>query len=182
MTSLKLTYRLLLAGLLVLGVAAGLAFGLGVAYGRGDPKVVDTGLSAQEIQSLLGGGGGTQGTGSGGSGNFRNGAAGLGGAALANGTTGQITAIDGNTITVSGFQGDVKIVLNPDATVNTLTAGSTTDLKVGDEINAAGATQDDGSFHATAVNQLPSGFGALGAGRAGGGAAARGTPTPTPAP
>jgi hypothetical protein len=178
MTSLKLTYRLLLGGLLVVGVAAGLAFGIGVAYGRGDPKVVDTGLSAQEIQALLGSGGGTQGTG--GAGNFRNGAAGLGGAAAQNGTTGQITAINGDTITVSGIQGDVKIVLNPDATVNTLTVGSATDLKVGDEINATGDTQDDGSVHASAVNQLPTGFGALGAGRFGGGAGARTTPTPTP--
>jgi hypothetical protein len=180
MTSLKLTYRLLIAALLALGVAAGLAFGIGVAYGRGDPKVVDTGLSAQQIQALLGGGGGTQGTGGTGQGNFRNGGAGLGGAAAQNGTTGQITAIDGDTITVSGIQGDVKIVLNPDATVNTLTAGSATDLKVGDEINATGDTQDDGSVHASVVNQLPTGLGALGAGRFGGGAGARTTPTPTP--
>jgi hypothetical protein len=181
MTPLKLSYRFLIAALLILGVAAGLAFGLGVAYGRGDPKVVDTGLSAQEIQALLGGNGGTQGTGGAGQGTFRNGAAGLGGGGQ-NGTTGQITAIDGDTITVSGFQGDVKIVLNPDATVNTLTAGSATDLKVGDEINATGDTQDDGSVHASAVNQLPAGFGALGAGRFGGGAGARTTPTPAPTP
>jgi hypothetical protein len=180
MTSLKLSYRLLIAALLILGAAAGLAFGLGVAYGRGDPKVVDTGLSAQEIQALLGGGAQNQATG--GPGTFRNGTGGPGGGALQNGTTGLITAIDGNTITVSDFQGEVKVVLNPDATVDTLTAGSATDLKLGDSINATGETQADGSVHATAVNQLPAGYGALGAGRGGGGAPARGTFTPTPTP
>jgi hypothetical protein len=137
-----LNFRIIIAFVAITGLAAGLAFGLGVAYGRGDPKVVETGLTQQQIRSLLGVGG---------AGAAQTGAGGAGG--TGNNVTGQITAIEGGVITVQSFQGTVKVSVASSATVNKLAAGSLSDLKVGDTIVASGTRSADGTLEATAVSQ-----------------------------
>jgi hypothetical protein len=179
---MQLTYRLMLLSLLIMGAAIGIAFGVGVAYGRGDPKVVDTGLTAQEIQSLVSGGGSNRAagglittTGTPGAGN--GGLTGLGGAGGA--TTGQISAINGDELTITGLQGDVKVKLSPDTAISKLDQGTAADLKVGEAITVAGDRQSDGSVNATSVTQLPASFTNRTGGSQNGG---RGAPSATPTP
>ncbi len=183
---MQLTYRLMLLSLLIMGAAVGLAFGIGVAYGRGNPKVVDTGLSAQEIQSLVSSGGARLGR-TGAAASTTPGASGaIGGSGFAgrggNGVTGQISAINGNELTITGFQGDVKVTLGSDATISTLQTGSASDLKVGEEVSVAGETQSDGSVNATSVTELPASVGAGRGGFTGGGGRGGAAATATPAP
>jgi Domain of unknown function (DUF5666) len=193
---MALAFRKIVAALVIAGVAIGVSFGVGVAYGRGDPKTVDTGLTAQQIQSLLGVRGaqasGGVGTGSGATGSGGTGTTGGfgGGAFGGGGTTGAITAIDGDTITVQGFQGDVKVTLDSGTKVSVEQTGSASDLKVGDTVSVQGTTNADGSVKASSVSQLPAGLAAgrggggfqRGAGGAGGAGSASTTPTPTPTP
>ncbi len=47
-------FRKVAAGVAVFGLALGVAFGAGIAVGRGDPKTIESGLSAQQLQTLLG--------------------------------------------------------------------------------------------------------------------------------
>ena len=170
-TTMVLSFRKVVAAVAVLGVAIGLAFGVGVAYGKGNQKTVNTGLSQQQIQALLGvSGSQAAGAGSGatasGTPGARAGFAGNG--LLGNNTTGQITAIDGKTLTIQTAQASVKVTLGDSAKVNTYKAGGVTDLKVGDSVIVAGAAGSDGTVAATSLSQLPSELQALGAGGGGG--------------
>src|SRR5687767_2126403 len=91
-----LSFRTIIIAVAVLGVGLGVAFGVGVAYGRGDPKTVESGLTQQQIQSLLGIGGASAAqstTGQGATGQSNT-------AALARNPTGRITAVEGQTITI----------------------------------------------------------------------------------
>jgi hypothetical protein len=130
----------------------GVAFGAGLAYGRGDPKTVETGLTQQQIASLLGGQGGT--------GNVARGQGNGGGVQLlGNNTIGQVTAIDGQTLTVKTAQADVKVTLDSTTKVSKYDGGS--QLSVGDSVVVAGERQSDGSVKATSVSQMPSELSAL---------------------
>src|SRR5688572_6945624 len=48
------SYRVLVVEVVMIVLALGVSFGAGIAYGRGDPKTVQSGLTQQQIQSLLG--------------------------------------------------------------------------------------------------------------------------------
>ena len=164
-----LSLRVLVIGFAVVGVALGVAFGVGVAYGRGDPQTIETGLSAQEVRSILGvdaaqSGGGRQGSGAA--------TGGRGGS----GTLGAITAIDGQTITIQTARGDVKVTLDSATSIALLMSGSLSDLSVGDSISVAGARQDDGSVLAQSLSKIPEGLigGGGGGGRRGGASRAGG--------
>ncbi len=182
---MKITYRLMLIAIAVLGVGFGLSFGAGVAYGHGNPKTAAGGLTQAQLNSLLGintssaaatGGAATTGGGAA----TRPGAAGTaaagGGAALATTATGQITTISGNTVTIQTRQGTEKVNLSSSTTIQKLVAGTTSDLKAGDSIIASGSRNADGSFDAKQVGPLPSELQALIGGGAGGGGASA-TPT-----
>jgi hypothetical protein len=172
-----LNKRIMIIAVAVCGIAIGVAFGVGVAYGRGDPKTVESGLSQQEIATLLGGSG-LQSAGN----NSAAGQRGLGNAGgqlLGNNTIGQVTAVDGQTVTVKTVQAEVKVTLDANTNVSKYgTSGS--DLQVGDTVVVAGTKQQDGSVLATSVSQMPTELATLaggfqgGAGRPGTGA----TPTP----
>jgi hypothetical protein len=185
------TFRMMIVAIAAFGAALGIAFGVGVAYGKGDKETVQPGLSQQQLQQLLGiGTGGVGGTSAFGGfgGASASGTPGAGGAAagglgalLGNSTVGAITAIDGETITVQGLTGPVKVKVGAIAKINTYKPGNFSDLKVGDSVFVAGSRQQDGSVDATSVNQLPAGLVPSGGGASGGGfGGARPTPTATP--
>jgi hypothetical protein len=153
---MNLNKRVLTIALGVCGVVIGVAFGIGVAYGRGDPKTVESGLTQQQIASLLGGG--TTGTG-------RTGQPGANIQALGNNTIGQVTAIDGQTATVKTAQAEVKVTL--DANTKVSRYGGSTTLQVGDSVVVAGTEQADGSVTATSVSQMPPELAALAGGGGG---------------
>jgi hypothetical protein len=168
------TFRLLVISLVMVGVAVGVSFGLGVAYGKGDPKTVNNGLTEAQIAQIVGGGTGAAG------GNFANRSgtpaagttpgAGGGNFAAGGNTTGQITAVDAQSITLSTAQGaSVKVNVAPSTTVQTLSSGKLTDLKVGDSIIVAGSRGSDGTVAATSVSAVPSVLQGLLSGNFGGG-------------
>jgi hypothetical protein len=159
-----MTFRLLVISIAVIGGLIGIAFGIGVAYGKGDPQIIETGLTAQQIRSLLGvesaqASGATPGGGQG-----------RGAVALGNNTIGQVTAVDGQTITVQTAQGSVKVTLGPSATVNTLSSGAPSSLQAGDTVIVSGTRGEDGGVQATSVSELPSELQALGSSGTAGGA------------
>jgi len=162
---MQLKFRLIAIGVAVFGVGLGIAFGAGVAYGRGDPKEVQSGLTSQQIQSLLGiSGAQAAGTGTGGAGAA--GAAGTqraqGGSAaggitalLGGAVTGRVTAVSGGSVTIETAQGAQKVNLSATTTVNRVSTGTSDDIKEGVSILVSGTKKDDGSFDATSVSQLP---------------------------
>src|SRR5438067_4484170 len=166
---MRLTFRVLLFAAVIAGLAIGVTFGVGYAAGRGNPKQTSGGLTQQQLNQMLGvqgggaggtgaGAGGANGAGAGASGAGRNTAGGAGGTAtLLRSPAGKITAIDGNTLTVETRAGGVqKVNLGGSTTINKLSIGSQTDLKVGDTVIAAGTAKPDGtSFDASSVSQVP---------------------------
>jgi len=145
--------RLLMIAIGVCGVAVGVAFGIGVAYGRGDPKTVETGLTQQQIASLLGGEGNAAAAARGGGGGVQ---------LLGSSTIGQVTAIEGQTVTVKTAQADVMVTLDSTTKVSKYDGGS--QLSVGDSVVVAGERQSDGSVKAASVSQMPSELSALAGG------------------
>ncbi len=77
---------------------------------------------------------------------------------------GQVTAVDGSTLTVTGQDGTTYTVTASSTTTVTKTkTGSLSDLAVGDEVSVMGATGSDGTVAATRISE-----GALGGGFGGG--------------
>src|SRR5947209_3443859 len=90
------------------------------------------------------------------------------------GTLGQVTAVNGNVVTIHNptTGQDTKVQLAPDTTVTKSIAGSAADIQPGVNVTVVGAAGADGTVNATAVTivqVLP-----------GGGGGGRGRPTPTP--
>jgi hypothetical protein len=84
---------------------------------------------------------------------------------------GQITAVDGSTITVQAHGGTQTIHLSANTNITSVTFGAsgptetpatTSDLKVGVNIQAEGATASDGSLNAETVKIVPARMGAPG--------------------
>jgi hypothetical protein len=92
------------------------------------------------------GGGGVQGrTGTGGRGGF---AGGFGGVA------GQVQSISGDTLTLAGRQGTVKVKLSPSTSVRKNAAGALSDVKPGATVSVAGTGQNNQN-PATSITILP---------------------------
>jgi hypothetical protein len=145
---MSLSFRTLAIGVVALGILIGVAFGAGVAYGRGDPQTVSEGLTQQQIQQLYG--------------PPTNPAAAQGGAqagggaaqALARSTTGRVTSVEGNTVTIETSRGSQKVTLGASGTVTKSGSGNLSDLTQGTTIFASGTRKDDGSFDATSISQV----------------------------
>ena len=163
---MRVTFRVLLFAAVLAGLALGVSFGVGYAAGKGNPKQTAGGLTQQQLNQMLGiqagagaGSAGAAGAGAGGAGSGRTttGGAGGGATALLRSPAGKITAIDGNTLTIETRTGGVqKVNIGSSTTVNKMSAGSQTDLKVGDTVIAAGTARADGtSFDASSVSQVP---------------------------
>jgi len=155
---MKITFRIIMIGVAVIGLGFGASFGAGIAYGRSTPKTAESTPSQQQLNSQLG----VTGSGWTGAAALATAAAGgaqrgTGGAAslAAGNTTGRVTAIDGRTITVETRTGSVKVTLAANATVEKVSSGATSDLKVGDTVSATGDRNSDGSINATSIAQVP---------------------------
>ena len=171
MAGLTIDFRKAAIVLAIIGAILGVAFGVGVAYGRGSPKTVDSGMSQAQIQQLLGLGGGASLTGGG------SGFGGAGGGSFTSalgGTTGVITAMTDTSITIETRQGTHTVNLSPTTAVQTYAKTDAAALKPGDIIIVGGDTAADGSIAATAVSQLPDELKTLATGTTPGGSGANG--------
>ena len=152
----------LTAGLIVvIGILGG--FYVGAKYGQGHPTPSNSASTA----STTAGGNGASGGGNGGGG-----AGGAGG--FGNATVGQITAVNGDTITIHDARNnrDVKVNVSS-ARITKTTDGSPGDLTQNQTVTVVGQAGSDGTVTATVIS-IGSGAGALGGGGRRGGA----SPTP----
>ena len=96
--------------------------------------------------------------------------AGFGGGGFVNrGTFGQVTAINGDTLTLQDAQGNqIKVQLQPNTTVTKSVQGAKSDLSTGITVTVAGQRGSDGTVTANAITIVPAGSGP------GGSAASRG--------
>jgi len=92
------------------------------------------------------------GQGANGQGNFT-GVARQGGA----GTSGTVKSVDGNTVVVTTRNGDVKVKLGQDTTVQKMAQGSLQDIQPGERIVVTGDTDSGGTVNARSVQLLPAG-------------------------
>jgi hypothetical protein len=166
-------FRFVALGVIVIGLALGVVFGLGVKYGQGKTPQATGGLTPQQLNQALGigtggvgaggagggagaGGAGAAGGGAGGSG-AAGGATNGGGTAHATGraTPGRITAVQGQTVTIELRPGVTqKFNLGAQSVVNKTSTGAGADLKEGSSVIITGTRNADGSFDATTVNRV----------------------------
>jgi hypothetical protein len=166
-------FKYVALGVVAIGLAMGVAFGLGVAYGKGDEPASQGGLTQQQVNQILGigaGGAGAGGAGAGGAGAGGAGASGTGGAgsgnaqaggntaaaASARATSGKITAVQGQTVTIEIRPGlTQKLNLASTSVVNKYSTGNGSDLKEGSSVLVSGTRKDDGSFDVATINIVP---------------------------
>jgi hypothetical protein len=158
----------LTAGLIVvIGILGG--FYVGAKYGQGHPAA-----TAQAAAATNGGGAGAGGTGGGG------GAGGFGGggaAALGNATTGQITAVNGDTITIHDTRTNRDVKVNvASARISKTTDGTPADLTQNQAVTVVGQAGSDGTVTATVISIGNGAAGAFGGGGRRGGAGASPSP------
>ncbi len=149
-----------------------------------------SGSSPAAAQSVVAGNGSTATTGANGAANgrpgfggygrggFRGGTGGTGtGAVGRNGAVGQITAINGDQITIQDAQGgQVVVTTSSGTTFDVDQEGTIADLAPGDTVVVQGERSADGTIAATTIRSgPPGGFGGFGDGTAG----APGATTPT---
>lgn len=80
------------------------------------------------------------------------------------GTIGQISAINGSTLTITDAQGNqVKVLLQPSTTIARTVSGSQSDLASGATVTVSGQRGSDGTLTATTVTIVPAGLRAGGA-------------------
>lgn len=66
--------------------------------------------------------------------------------------SGEITAVDGSSITIKSTDGSSKIVMLSDSTtVSKMAASTKGELKIGETVNVIGATASDGTVSATSI-------------------------------
>jgi hypothetical protein len=70
------------------------------------------------------------------------------------GLAGQVQSISGNTLTLQGRQGTVKVKLSSSTTVRKSTTGSLSDVKPGATVSVAGTGQNNAN-PATTITILP---------------------------
>ncbi len=156
---MTLDFRKAAIGLVAAGVIVGVTFGVGVAYGRGDPKTVETGLSAQEIQAMLGLSGGAV---AGAPGGVGGGGAGQGGL-LGGGTAGIVTEVTAESITVRTAQGEQTFAITASTAVELLAVADSSALQVGATIIVSGSNSE-GTLAAGQITELPEALSGLASG------------------
>ena len=188
-------FAILLAGMLVFGLALGGAFVAGTIVGGGDeteaavtaPSVpapttggqaggqslreqlaaqIQSGeLTPQDIARLRQQAAGAAGGGAGAAG----GAAG-GGFLAGRAVQGTIEGIEGNVITLNTIQGTIQVSISSEATIQVTKTGGIADLSNGMTVAVTGERSEDGTFTAENVIGLPEGgFRGFGGGRGAGG-------------
>ena len=189
-------FAILLAGVLVFGLALGGAFVAGTIVGGGDEAETETAaaipappsadragetaasFSDQLAERIRSGELTPQDIAqlrqqvAGAAGGAAGGAPQGGGLPAGGGLQGTIESIEGNVVTLNTNQGTIRVTVPSDATVQVTKTGGIADLSSGMTVAVTGARSDDGSFTAQNVIGLPEGgFRGFGGGRgaAGGG-------------
>jgi hypothetical protein len=164
----------LTAGLIVvIGILGG--FYVGAKYGQGHPTTTSSAAAASTTGggsgAFAGGAGGTGGTGGTGAG----GGGGAGAGGFGNATVGQITAVNGDTITIHDARNNRDVTVNvSSARISKTTDGSPSDLTQNQTVTVVGQAGSDGTVTATVISI---GGGANAFGGAGG---RRGGASPSP--
>ncbi|HXM57761.1 MAG TPA: hypothetical protein VOB72_20355 [Candidatus Dormibacteraeota bacterium] len=152
----------LTAGLIVvIGILGG--FYIGAKYGQGHPPA-----SANTAAATTGTGAGRTGAGGGAGGNgggfAGGGGGGAGAGAFGNATVGQITAVNGDEITVHDARTNKDVKINvASARISKTTDGSPSDLTQNTTVTVVGQTGSDGTVTATVVS-IGNGTAAFGGG------------------
>ncbi len=152
-------------GLLIFALAG---FYGGAKYESGRVATATTGALSTAAGSAVAGSAGraSSSAGAGTGGSATAGAAGAGGGSgfgaaggFGRGTIGQISAINGSTLTITDAQGNqVKVLLQPSTTIARTVAGSQSDLTSGVTVTVSGQRGSDGTLTATAVTIVPAGL------------------------
>jgi hypothetical protein len=151
-----------------------LIFGLGGFYGgakfeAGKVPATPSLTGANAAAAAGGTGAAGRGTATGGAATGGAGALGGGGGFGGRGTFGQVTAINGDTLTLQDAQGNqIKVQLQPNTTVTKTVQGAKSDLATGNTVTVVGQRGSDGTVSATTITIIPAGSGP------GGGTAPRG--------
>ncbi len=145
--------------ILVLAVAGGSFYG-GTVYAQQQTANARAAFFADRGGGTGGGGATGGGEGSAGGG-FFGGGGGANGGGRGGGAVGQIKSIDGDTITLSTPQSEVKVTLTDTTLIQKLVAGSRSDLQVGDRVVVRGDRDASGNVTAndiqvTGLTQTPS--------------------------
>jgi hypothetical protein len=75
-------------------------------------------------------------------------------------TSGTVTAVDGDTVTLELEDGStVTVTTTDDTTVTTTTDAAVSDLAEGDSLTVVGEADDDGNVSATSISEGATGFG-----------------------
>jgi hypothetical protein len=194
---MKVGFGPLLALALAAGLLAGIAFGGGVLYGRSNAPAAQAQTTSSSGGGAAAAGGGAGGAGGGGGAAARGsgtpGAGGRGGGGGAGGgaggglVQGSITAINGNTLTVTTAGGTTqRVTLTGQTQVSAVTPASQSDLVPGSVVLVQGQAGSGGDITAgsiTITTVSPSlGAAPRAAGTPATGSRRGGTPTPTPTP
>ena len=190
-------FVILLAGMLVFGLALGGAFVAGTIVGGGDDDEETAATTPPVPAPATGGqaGGGGQSLrqqsgnftpeqiaqlrqqfagGAAGAGAAGGGAAG-GGFLAGSALQGTIEGIEGDVITLNTFQGTIRVAIPSEATIQVTKTGVIGDLSNGMTVAVTGERSEDGTFTAENVIGLPEGgFRGLGGGRGAFGGGGRG--------
>jgi hypothetical protein len=156
-------FKFVALGVVAIGLAMGVAFGLGVAYGKGDEPAAQQGVTLAQIQQMIGAGPGAGG-GGGGAGGAAGAGSGGGGASQGSGgggtssfgsraTLGKVTAVQGQTVTIEIRPGlTQKLNLGAQTVVNKTQTGTPADVKEGASVLVSGTRKEDGSFDVATIN------------------------------
>jgi len=162
------TRNLTVALVVVIGVLGGFYSGWKYSQSQGTAGATTGNVAAAAAAAPAPAASSATGTGAGGG---AGGGAGAQGGFAGRGTLGQVTAVNGNVVTIHNptTGQDTKVQLAADTAVTRTTAGSAADIQPGVNVTVVGPTAADGTVDATSVTIVPS----LPAG-------GRGRPTPTP--
>jgi hypothetical protein len=148
--------QLTAALIVVIGILGG--FYVGAKYGQGHAPASSTAAAATATGTGRAGAGAGGGNGGGGAGAF------------GNATVGQITAVNGDEITIHDTRTNKDVKVNvSSARISKTTDGSPSDLTQNTTVTVVGQAGSDGTVTATVVS-IGNGAGALGGGRRGAGA------------
>lgn len=136
----------LIAGLAALVIVAGVGgYFLGVQAGITNANSIRSRFMAERM------GGQDAGSNPGRLGAWAGGDAGNGGAA----TIGTVKSVEGKTVTVTTRNGDVKVLLGDNTTVQKMAAGTPQDIQPGQRITAFGTADSSGTVTAGSIQLLP---------------------------
>jgi hypothetical protein len=141
---------IVILGAILLGAAlAGGSFYGGMVYQRNQSNAIrDSFLRSRGLEGAGPGSGNFPGPGQAGApgGNF-----------MGRGMTGQVKSLEGNTLTLSTPQNDLKVTLSADTSIQVTVAGATSDIQAGQQVMVTGERDADGNLTAEQITIMNNG-------------------------